>query len=215
MLSTSTRRCCSADRRDRVPGRLLAQAWHCRSRPAWSMASGSGMRRAAPTCLGLRQLRVTGAGSAPASPRPCISPIPARPPPPGGTDPWPSAAFARRTTSHFDHHRWRVGLDLADLSTSEHLNAVGLSHPTPTRRSWPAFQTVGEQLLGDGWRGLLAPSAARPGALVMCIFIAAAWPPPGCTPSDSILNDRVPPGNDDLRPNLAVLRRNRGLVDRR
>ena len=37
--------------------------------------------------------------------------------------------------------------------------------PTPNRRSWPAFQTVGEQLLRDGWRGLLAPSAARPGAL--------------------------------------------------
>jgi RES domain-containing protein len=93
----------------------------------------------------------------------------------------------------FDHHRWRVSLELADLSTREYLEAVGLSHPTPSRRSWPAFQTIGEQLLGDGWPGLLAPSAARPGALIVCVFTVAAWPPSGCTPIDSITNDRVPP----------------------
>jgi RES domain-containing protein len=93
----------------------------------------------------------------------------------------------------FDHHLWEVGLRLADLSTHEKLKAVGLSYPSPSRRSWPAFQTVGEQLLGDGWPGLLAPSAARPGALIVCIFTPAAWPPPGCTPIDAVLNDRVPP----------------------
>jgi RES domain-containing protein len=93
----------------------------------------------------------------------------------------------------FDHHGWRVDLELADLSSSGRLGQFGLSRPTPDRRSWPAFQTVGEQLFTDGWAGLLAPSAARPGSLIVCIFTAAAWPPPGCTPIDTILNDRVPP----------------------
>jgi RES domain-containing protein len=93
----------------------------------------------------------------------------------------------------FDHHRWRVGLQLADLSSRDRLDQVGLTPPTPDRRSWPAFQTVGEQLFTDGWPGLLAPSAARPGSLIVCIFTVAGWPPPGCTPTDTILNDRVPP----------------------
>jgi hypothetical protein len=92
----------------------------------------------------------------------------------------------------FDHHRWQVGLELADLSSLEKLGAVGLSAPAPNRQTWPAFQIVGEQLLGDGWPGLLAPSAARPGALIICIFTAGAWPPSGCTPIESILNERSP-----------------------
>jgi RES domain-containing protein len=93
----------------------------------------------------------------------------------------------------FDHHRWRVSLELADLSSRDRLDQAGLSPPTPDRRSWPAFQAVGEQLFTDGWPGLLAPSAARPDALIVCIFTTTVWPPPGCTPVDTILNDRVPP----------------------
>jgi RES domain-containing protein len=62
----------------------------------------------------------------------------------------------------FDHHRWRVGLELADLSSRERLGQVGLSHPTSDLKSWPGFQHVGEQLFTDGWPGPLAPSAARP-----------------------------------------------------
>jgi RES domain-containing protein len=93
----------------------------------------------------------------------------------------------------FDHHRWQVSLEFADLSSPADLNEVALPQPTPDRRSWPAFQAVGEQLFAGGWPGLIAPSAARPGALIICIFTPAAWPPPGCTPLDAILNDRVPP----------------------
>jgi len=63
----------------------------------------------------------------------------------------------------FDHHQWRVGLELADLSTREHLDAVGLSEPVPNRRSWPAFQTVGEQLFADGWPRARRPERSTPG----------------------------------------------------
>jgi RES domain-containing protein len=93
----------------------------------------------------------------------------------------------------FDHHQWQVDVELADLSAPADLSQVGLPHPTPDRRSWPAFQAVGEQLFIDGWPGLIAPSAARPDALIICIFTPAEWPPPGCTPLDAVLNDRVPP----------------------
>ncbi len=80
-----------------------------------------------------------------------------------------------------DHHRWELSLEVADLSTSERLAAVGLGMPDPTRADWPSCQAVGEELWRAGWRGLLAPSAARPRATVLCIF-AEAWPPPGCFP---------------------------------
>jgi hypothetical protein len=40
--------------------------------------------------------------------------------------------------------------------------------------------------------GLLAPGAARPSSVIVCVFTAAAWPPPGCDPIDTILKDRVP-----------------------
>lgn len=82
----------------------------------------------------------------------------------------------------YDHHEWRLDLQLADLSDPERLRGVALPTPTPDRRTWPAFQRVGEQLWQEGWAGLLAPSAARPDALVACVF-AAAWPPVGCEPS--------------------------------
>ena len=93
----------------------------------------------------------------------------------------------------FDHHEWEVDLELADLSSSARLGKVALPEPTPDRRSWPAFQAVGEQLFTEGWPGLIAPSAARPGSLIACVFTPGAWPPPGCTPLDRILNDRIPP----------------------
>lgn len=93
----------------------------------------------------------------------------------------------------FEHHRWRLKLELADLSTRERLEAVGLGEPRPSRRTWAAFQPVGEQLWREGWAGLVAPSAARPGSLVMCVFIAGAWPPPGCVPLNAMTIDIVPP----------------------
>lgn len=70
-----------------------------------------------------------------------------------------------------DLWRWEISLpDVADLSTPEKLERVGLLAPTPSRRQWPAFQEVGEVLHAEGWQALLAPSAARPGGRVLCVF---------------------------------------------
>jgi RES domain-containing protein len=91
-----------------------------------------------------------------------------------------------------DHHRWHVELDVADLSTAERLAEVGLPAPQPSQGSWPAFQTVGERLLREGWRGVLAPSAARPGSLMLCVF-CTRWPPAGCAPVDAQEIGDVPP----------------------
>jgi len=65
---------------------------------------------------------------------------------------------------------WQVDIEVADLSTAERLAAVGLPSPEPGRRSWPAFQQLGERLWKDGWPGLLAPSAAHPEGRVLCLF---------------------------------------------
>jgi hypothetical protein len=65
---------------------------------------------------------------------------------------------------------WEVDVEVADLSTPERLTAAGLPLPVPGRRSWPAFQQVGERLHGEGWPGLLAPSAALPKGRVLCLF---------------------------------------------
>jgi RES domain-containing protein len=83
-----------------------------------------------------------------------------------------------------DLWRWEISLsDVADLSTSEKLERIGLPAPTPSRAQWPAFQEVGETLHAEGWQALLAPSAARPGGLVLCVFrreptVAGATPVP-------------------------------------
>ena len=91
-----------------------------------------------------------------------------------------------------DHHRWEVALDVADLSSPERLAAAGLTIPRPSRATWPPFQEVGEQLWRDGWRGVLAPSAARPDSRVLCIF-CDTWPPGGCFPLDAEEIREVPP----------------------
>jgi RES domain-containing protein len=80
-----------------------------------------------------------------------------------------------------DHHRWRVSVEVADLSTPERLSKVGLGLPAPSSRTWPSFQAVGETLWREGWSGLLAPSAARPQGRVLCLFVDR-WPPSGCRP---------------------------------
>jgi len=69
---------------------------------------------------------------------------------------------------------WRYevdALEVADLRTADRLVRVGLALPTPGRRGWPAFQAVGEQLHSNGYAGLVAPSAARPQSLVLCVFL--------------------------------------------
>jgi len=92
-----------------------------------------------------------------------------------------------------DHHVWKIDVDLADLSDNGRLAALGLSPPQPSRRTWPSFQHVGEQLWRAGWAGVLAPSAARPGSLIACVFDASNWPPPGCEPVRAIEINAAPP----------------------
>jgi RES domain-containing protein len=65
---------------------------------------------------------------------------------------------------------WQVDVEVADLSTPEHLAEVGLEPPTPDRYSWQTYQRIGEQLSTEDWAGLLAPSAARPDGKVLCLF---------------------------------------------
>jgi RES domain-containing protein len=72
-----------------------------------------------------------------------------------------------------DWWRYRLqSLQVADLCGPDRLRRVGLATPRPGRRSWPSFQGVGEQLHEEGWPGLLAPSAARPGSRVLVIFLS-------------------------------------------
>lgn len=77
-----------------------------------------------------------------------------------------------------DVWRYRVGaLRVADLTTPGHLERAGLTPPAPGRKTWPAYQAVGETLWRRGWAGLLASSAARPAGLVLCLFAAASGLP--------------------------------------
>jgi RES domain-containing protein len=70
-----------------------------------------------------------------------------------------------------DLWRWEIEVtDVADLSDDDRLAAVGLSPPQPAQRTWPAFQEIGERLWRDGYRGVLAQSAARPRHRVLCLF---------------------------------------------
>jgi hypothetical protein len=56
------------------------------------------------------------------------------------------------------------------LSTAEALDDSGLELPRPNQPQWPALQDLGQQLASDGYPGVLAPSASRPGSLVLCLF---------------------------------------------
>lgn len=67
---------------------------------------------------------------------------------------------------------WKMELDVevVDLSTPERLGSWGLLPPAPDRRGWGRCQDVGERFHSAGWAGLVAPSAARPTGLVVCLF---------------------------------------------
>lgn len=67
---------------------------------------------------------------------------------------------------------WTVEVDVevADLSTPALLESFGVPPPTPDRRSWATYQDLGERAHVEGWPGLVAPSAARPDGLVLCLF---------------------------------------------
>jgi RES domain-containing protein len=74
---------------------------------------------------------------------------------------------------------WGWSIDLprvADLRGEAGLAAHGLALPRPTRAEWPAFQAAGEALHAAGWPALVAPSAARPGSVVLCVFRATERP---------------------------------------
>lgn len=79
-----------------------------------------------------------------------------------------------------DLWEWEIKqVDVADLTTNARLARVNLPLPAPGRASWPVFQEIGETLWQEGWPGLLAPSAARPGGRVLCLFRTAfPLPPP-------------------------------------
>ncbi len=84
-----------------------------------------------------------------------------------------------------DLWRWTIAVnDIADLSTEAKLAEVELPAPQPSRGTWAPFQAVGEELHRDGYRGVLYPSAARPGSQALCLF------------RDGI----VIPGADPVRP---------------
>lgn len=74
----------------------------------------------------------------------------------------------------FPRMLWRVRVDvdrIADLRSERALVRAGLGLPVPGQRDWPAFQDVGLRLWGEGFRGVLAPSAARPAGRSLCLFI--------------------------------------------
>ena len=68
---------------------------------------------------------------------------------------------------------WRIDVDLedvADLTAPDVLKTHGIEHLDPTRREWRRTQPIGERYWRDGARGLLAPSAARSGGVVLAVF---------------------------------------------
>lgn len=97
---------------------------------------------------------------------------------------------------------WRIEVDVTDIADLVELGVLarhGITELHPTRRQWPLTQPVGEAYYYAGFRGLVAPSAARVDGTVLAIF--RPLPPlNGLTP--------VPPPThyDDLPPLPAGLR---------
>jgi RES domain-containing protein len=82
---------------------------------------------------------------------------------------------------------WRYDispLEVGDLSDPDRLARVSLQSPRPSRRSWPVFQAVGEELQREGWPGLLVTSAARPASQVLVLFL-----PAGNIPAEAVAID--------------------------
>ena len=71
---------------------------------------------------------------------------------------------------------WSIEVDLADvadLSTDGARAALGLPAIAPRRSQWRSYQRVGARLVREGYRGILAPSAAREGGIVLVAFARA------------------------------------------
>lgn len=70
-----------------------------------------------------------------------------------------------------DLHRVSVNLDrVADLRTERSRREFGLPRMRATKKQWPAFQRVGDQLVGQAGQGILYSSAARTRSLCLCVF---------------------------------------------
>ena len=92
-----------------------------------------------------------------------------------------------------DLWRYDVALiEVADLSSAARLALVDLPLPQPGRQRWAAFQAVGEQLHREGWRGLIAPSAARPMSTVLAVFVRGGRVAPEIRAVDSTRVDAPP-----------------------
>jgi RES domain-containing protein len=83
------------------------------------------------------------------------------------------AEFAIPPMRQLPRDLWRFELDVervADLSSRERLERVGLPRPVADRRQWASFQAVGEALFAEDWAGILYPAAARPDGQAVCLF---------------------------------------------
>jgi RES domain-containing protein len=96
-------------------------------------------------------------------------------------------------------HYQVTSLEVADLSNPARLARVGLPVPQPGRRSWPVFQAMGEELHRQGWRGLLAPSAARPVSQVLVVFLPQWTLPARVVPIDYTRIAQPPPPPTGMR----------------
>lgn len=68
---------------------------------------------------------------------------------------------------------WRLEVDVAGVADLRDLGALaglGLAAPRPDHRTWPAYQALGHAVHAEGYPGLVAPSAARPVGVVLCLF---------------------------------------------
>lgn len=92
-----------------------------------------------------------------------------------------------------------ASLEVADLSSADRLARVGLELPVPGRRGWPPYQAVGEELHREGWRGLVTPSAARAGSIVLAVFVSGSIIPPEVAPARSTTVTEVPPPPTGMR----------------
>jgi hypothetical protein len=104
--------------------------------------------------------------------------------------------LALRPANQLPRDLWRFEVEtdgIADLQSDAQLARVGLAAPLPRRHGWPAFQEVGEQLHAEGWNGVRAPSAARPGSgEILCLF-READKVDGVRPLPPPIIQRIPP----------------------
>jgi len=91
-----------------------------------------------------------------------------------------------------DHHFWELELQLADLRTPERLARLNLKRPGLDGERGHRFRRLASSCSATGFAGILAPSAARPQALISCIFDLGAWPPDGCRPIKAIEINEAP-----------------------